>query len=301
MTAAVEAIPIKLIRVDGGTQIRTSTYFDKIDEYAQAMLAGIVFPPLTVFWDGEFYWLADGFHRLGACEAVCAALECDSIGVDCDVIEGSQRDAILYACGANDAHGIQRKPDDKRNAVDTVLKNPLVSINLKTGKPWGNREIARICNVSDPFVGDRRAKVTANVSSERAYRTKHGGVSTMNTAGINKDRAPVKTADAPEAKAPEPEKPTGTVVQFVSPWDEIATKMRKISELIDALPEPDVAAANFPRELARVMPLPRALEIQRWWQDFVRFWAARDPEIQRHRQETQDFIKEELNGQANAR
>lgn len=297
-----EAIPIHLIRVDGGTQIRTSTYFDKIDEYAQAMLNGIAFPPLTVFSDGENYWLADGFHRLGAYETVCETLERNSIDVDCDVIEGSQREAILYACGANDAHGIQRKPDDKRNAVDTVLKNPLVSINLETGEPWGDREIARICNVDHRFVGGRRAKHTGDVPSMRAFiHHKTGKPTVMNTAGINKDRAPAKTDAAPEAKASQAEKPVAKVVQFVSPWDDIGTHMRTISELIDALPAPNVAAANFPPQLARVMPLKRALEIQHWWQEFTRFWAARDPEIQRHRQETQDFIKEELNAQANAR
>ena len=32
-------------------------------EYADAMKAGAVFPPLTVFHDGKVYWLADGFHR----------------------------------------------------------------------------------------------------------------------------------------------------------------------------------------------------------------------------------------------
>lgn len=296
-----EAIPIHLIRVDGGTQIRKSTYYDKIDEYAQAMLDGIAFPPMTVFWDGEFYWLADGFHRLGAYESVCETLERNSIDVDCDVIEGSQREAILYACGANDAHGIQRTSDDKKAAVKTVLENPLVSINPKSGQPWVDAEIARICNVGKPFVAKVRPKV-AVVTDYNCRSYESGGKTITRVARSARTPKPDKAETPPAAKSnAEPPPPVAKVVQFVSPWDDIGTHMRTISELIDALPAPNVAAANFPPQLARVMPLKRALEIQHWWQEFTRFWAARDPEIQRHRQETQDFIKEELNAQANAR
>jgi hypothetical protein len=60
---AIEAIPIELIRLDGGTQIRDfKTQQTKIAEYATAMSEGSEFPPMTVFWDGQNYWLADGFR-----------------------------------------------------------------------------------------------------------------------------------------------------------------------------------------------------------------------------------------------
>jgi hypothetical protein len=62
----VKAIPIELIRLDGGTQIRAcSTFQTKVEDYAIAMTQDADFPPLTVFWDGADYWLADGFHRHG--------------------------------------------------------------------------------------------------------------------------------------------------------------------------------------------------------------------------------------------
>jgi hypothetical protein len=73
---AVTAIPIELIRIDGGTQIRDcKTQHTKVEEYVAAMATGADFPPLTVFWDGAEYWLADGFHRLWAYNIVMQALK----------------------------------------------------------------------------------------------------------------------------------------------------------------------------------------------------------------------------------
>lgn len=287
----VQAIPIVQIRTDGGTQIRTSTYFDKIEEYTQAMLDGAVFPPLTVFWDGENYWLADGFHRLDALAAVAQALKRRRYAVECEVIEGSQRDAIIYACGANDAHGIQRTPDDKRAAIKTVLENPLVSTNPDTGLPWVNAEIARICCVSEKLVAKVRPK-DAVLTGQNCNSYKRNGKSVTRVKG-NRKKAGATVGTGGEAK-PAAQQAGSQAEPFKqsTEWDHLFTLIKRIDESIAALPAPDVAAANFPISLAHALPIARVAEIQRWWQEFTRFWAARDPEIQRHRQEVRDFIKE---------
>jgi hypothetical protein len=44
--------------------------------------------------------------------------------ISADVCEGSRRDAILYAVGANASHGLKRTNRDKRNAVRVLLKDP---------------------------------------------------------------------------------------------------------------------------------------------------------------------------------
>ena len=66
-------LPLAAIRVDPQTQSREKINLDTVLEYAEAMrTAGANarlgqaghFPPLTVYFDGKLYGLADGTHRL---------------------------------------------------------------------------------------------------------------------------------------------------------------------------------------------------------------------------------------------
>jgi ParB-like chromosome segregation protein Spo0J len=102
-----------MIRLDGGTQIRAETDITQAQGYAEDMAAGAVFPPIVVFFDGAEFWLADGFHRLIAAE------ELGLVEISADVREGDRRDAILFAVGANAAHGLKRTNRDKCHAVMT--------------------------------------------------------------------------------------------------------------------------------------------------------------------------------------
>ena len=87
---------------------------------------------------------------------------------------------------------------------------------------------------------------------------------------------PAKPAPPPEAQPkPEPAK----VVEFKSNWDFIYEHLKEIDRAIEDLPAPDVAAAKFPETLAHGLTVERCLEIQRWVQDFTRYWAARNPGI----------------------
>ena len=61
-------LPIDQIRTNGGTQPRSCSNADVVADYSIAMEAGDQFPPVVVFYHGTNYWLADGFHRLGAAE-----------------------------------------------------------------------------------------------------------------------------------------------------------------------------------------------------------------------------------------
>jgi len=61
-TAIMQQIKTNGIRVDMGTQTRETVDDDVVQEYAEAMEAGAVFPPIVVFYveaQGE-YVLADG-------------------------------------------------------------------------------------------------------------------------------------------------------------------------------------------------------------------------------------------------
>ena len=143
----IQHINIELIRQDGGTQARAAMDAVAIEEYALAMAEGGNFPPVVVFQEGDVYWLGDGFHR--------AAAHFKAFGyapIAADVREGGLREARLFAIGANMDHGIRRTNADKRMAVSLLLQDPEWST-------WSNREIARRCGVSDPFVMKVRDEV----------------------------------------------------------------------------------------------------------------------------------------------
>jgi hypothetical protein len=111
-----------------------------------------------------------------------------------DVRAGGRRDVILYAVGANAAHGLKRTNRDKRNAVMVLLKDPEWS-------GWSDSEISRRCAVTQPFVSKLRASLITVISeppAARTYTTKHGTTSTMTVSNIGARPAP---ASAPAGSA----------------------------------------------------------------------------------------------------
>lgn len=139
-------LPISDIRLDGGTQPRATLDFEAIDDYSEAMAAGVQFPSVTVFYDGEQYWLADGFHR------VRAAYSANLDSIDCDVRQGTLEDAQWFSFGANSANGLRRSNDDKARAVRSALTHP-------RGTDLTDSEIARHCGVTQPTVAHWREKL----------------------------------------------------------------------------------------------------------------------------------------------
>lgn len=174
-----EVLSIDFIRRDGGTQPRAALDAATVEAYAEAIRAGAAFPPVVVFYDGTDHWLADGFHRVAAHEAA----EFEEITVD--IRAGTRREAVLFACGANETHGLRRTNEDKRRAVLLLLEDAEWS-------QWSDREIANRARVTHPFVAKLRG-LTGNVSSERTFQTRHGGTARMDTAAIGRRAADVAT------------------------------------------------------------------------------------------------------------
>jgi hypothetical protein len=59
------------LHTEGGTQPRVCLDDDVVERYAEAMVADLwdfrkSSAPITAFFDGATYWLADGFHRVAA-------------------------------------------------------------------------------------------------------------------------------------------------------------------------------------------------------------------------------------------
>lgn len=174
-----ELIAIARLRRDGGTQPRAMLDPATVEVYAEGVREGSTFPPVIVFHDGTHHWLADGFHRAEA-HAVAGRTE-----IEADIRPGTQRDAILFACGANATHGLRRTTGDKRRAVILLLGD-------KEWAGWSDREIAGRAHVSHTFVAKLR-DLTGNVASERSFTTRHGTVATMDTAAIGRNASHAAT------------------------------------------------------------------------------------------------------------
>jgi N6-adenosine-specific RNA methylase IME4 len=179
LTGGAVMLSIASLRRDGGTQPRAMLDPSTVEAYADARREGAKFPPVVVFYDGTSHWLADGFHRTAGHE------EAGETEIAADIRPGTQRDAILFACGANATHGLRRTTGDKRRAVVLLLRDD-------EWAQWSDREIARRAHVSHVFVAKLR-DLTGNVSSERTFQTRHGTVSTMDTAAIGKRAADMAT------------------------------------------------------------------------------------------------------------
>lgn len=169
------SLPISKIQIDGGTQSRAALSDDVVADYASIIRDGADFPPVIVFNDGKKYWLADGFHRLAAYQAAGA----EELPVA--VHQGNRREAILFSVGANALHGLRRTDDDKRRAVSVLLGD-------KEWSRWSDRQIAKQCGVSHPFVARVREGHTGNVTSmERTFtHPKTGQPTTMNVGNIGR-------------------------------------------------------------------------------------------------------------------
>ena len=111
----MQQVEINRITVNEIVQQRVQLDETVIFEYTELIEDGGQFPPLKVFDDGQNLILADGRHRYEAYQLV----EIDMVPVE--IIKGTERDAILYAVGANADHGLRRTNDDKRYAVKTML------------------------------------------------------------------------------------------------------------------------------------------------------------------------------------
>lgn len=150
MFDATKPLNISAIRIDGGTQSRSRILQDMVDDYAASMADGAEFPPVVVFFDGKEYWLADGFHRYHATRKNKRA------SILANIRNGTVRDAILYSFGANGMHGMQMTNEDKRRIVLEMLDD------FEWGQ-WSDREIARACHVSHPFVSKLRGAAPEKV------------------------------------------------------------------------------------------------------------------------------------------
>jgi hypothetical protein len=173
------------IRLDGDTQGRKVVEKGVVEEYASLMAEGYEFPPVRVWFDGEHYWLADGFQR------VAAAKRADLENIKADVFNGSLHDAQWDSYSANAKHGLRRTRLDIENIIRRALNHPFGAFSSNTtlskhlGVPeatlrrWRNR-------LSPP--GESVSRLVARGSASYTMKTTRIGKS----AGMQRNRSKSK-------------------------------------------------------------------------------------------------------------
>lgn len=237
-------VALRLIEADTAAQPRTTIDIKKVAEYIEDMQRGDKFPPLVVFKEAEKYWLADGFHRFYA--AKTAQFE----SFNCDVRDGSLRDAVLFSCSANASHGLRRTNDDKRRAVVKLLDDA-------EWAAWSDHEIARHCAVGHHLVAKYRKELAAltgtSPSDTRLVTTRHGTITTMNTAAINEERRAGAEDDARQPAR-------------------LAASLKEIERQIDSMPAPEIAAGEFPADQWYFFPMSKIDAMADWLSAFAAEW-----------------------------
>jgi hypothetical protein len=211
----VKTLNLLNIRIDGGTQARLQLNQDVVAEYAEKMREGEVFPPVTVFFDGSDYWLADGFHRYFATKSNAKT------SIDCDVENGTQQEAKKYSWKANTRRGLRLNHDDYRNIILAMLQDI-------EAKEWSNRKIAEWVGVTHTTVNKIKNSLEADSSEpkEKKYINKHGTESVMKTENIGKTKPKTTAPDMTSARMVEQE----VVLELNEKIDELSQTINMLAD-----------------------------------------------------------------------
>lgn len=219
MSKAVAPLSIKAERI----QTREKTDSTYIDELAERMLTGDIFPAITIFTDGKNEWLADGIHRLDAAiQAKCR--------ISVEYRQGNRADAVEFALGANAHHGLRRTIADKRRTV---------AMALEAFPKRSSRAIAELCGVSHFLVDAQRkgSQLAENASSSGEFRIGRDGKSrrVKPKPGVQADESgtDAQPAPRPEPVTPEREWGEGSALEDVqADLEEAVRRIRDVGRLL---------------------------------------------------------------------
>jgi hypothetical protein len=169
--------------LDPSAQPRVRLDSEAIDDYASAMQEGKEFPPVVAYGTERRAFLADGWHRYHAAQAIGLA----EIAVD--LRPGNLDDAVWHSVTTNAEHGLRRSNEDKQRAITTAL----------TLRPTlADSEIARHCSVHHSTVSGIRKRL------EQAGAIEAAPVRETTRAG-EPSRQRVRAPSAPVLPPPLPE------------------------------------------------------------------------------------------------
>jgi len=171
----VRMVPIASMRGDGQTQHRMAVNPAIVAEYAALMRAGVEFPPVRLWWDGESYWLADGFQRVAAAKSVGLTQLAAEIRL------GTLREAQWDSYAANGAHGVRRTPEETQRVIRLALRHP-------NGAAMSNVQIAKHLHIPEATLRRWRNKVSSPRDEDTARLVTRGGTTyRLQTARIGRN------------------------------------------------------------------------------------------------------------------
>ena len=144
----ITRLPVTKLIADQSAQARAGGLDqDYVDELVVQILDGARLPPIIAFhhkptakeslllWpDGQTY-VADGFHRLAA------ARRAEKQEIEVDLREGTRKDAIVYALGANSDHGKRRCKRDLEHAYS-------IGVTEEIFREWDVEAVAQFLKCS---------------------------------------------------------------------------------------------------------------------------------------------------------
>lgn len=150
-SGGAQEVPLADIDLDCAIRVREKLNQDVVDHYCDLIKRGVALPPIKIFRVGGVLKVTDGQHRCrGAAKAGRETIQAI-------IIEGSEKDALKDALGANAQHGLPRSNKDKRRVAILGIQN---------FGHLSDREIAAICQVSNTFIGEVRAQLSTADSSQ---------------------------------------------------------------------------------------------------------------------------------------
>lgn len=183
----ISEVSIGLIRTDGGTQYRETVNDVTVQDYLAAMKDSVEFPPIEAVFDGEYYWVTDGFHRLAAYSRLGRPF------MEVSFISGTLDDARLLALSSNATHGLQRSQMTKRRIGLEAIAHPVF-------KDCSSYEIAKFCGLSEPFIRSLRdpaVKEQQQLARERSTlkKIKHKVTNPIHSDQQDTDGSPMAFED----------------------------------------------------------------------------------------------------------
>jgi transposase len=140
-TEKIQIIDINIhqIRRDGGTQPRGLLDEDHINDLLVSLKSGAKLEEILVYYDGENYWLTDGYHRLAA------TIRYGKDKIRANIRQGTLEEAQWHSFSVNQHNVLKRSNADKQRAIIGALKHCY-------GYSKSNTDIARHCGVDEKTV-----------------------------------------------------------------------------------------------------------------------------------------------------